>query len=162
MSSINAAQMNANEETLDDLLDETLDDLADLPETKPFPGGAHRAKVTVRKNSKKVGSYVVEMVHEEILELANPNTPEEDLPKQGDKSTVFISTVKKDGTKNEYGQGQLKLVLKPFAALANSNNIAEILETVKDGVDCAVIVSVRKSKDEQYDDQQDIKKIEVI
>lgn len=160
--SINEAQMNANEETLDDLLDETLDDLADLPETKPFPGGAHRAKVTVRKNTKKAGSYVVEMVHEEILELANPNTPEDQLPKQGDKSTVFISTVKKDGTKNEYGQGQLKLVLKPFAALANSNNIAEILETIKDGVDCAVIVSVRKSKDEQYDDQQEIKKIEVI
>lgn len=156
------SQMNSNEETLDDLLDETLDDLADLPETKPFPAGAHRASVKVRRNAKKAGQYIVEMVHQEVLELVNPNIEEDKLPKQGDKSTVFISTKGKDGKPNEFGQGQLKLVLKPLATLANSNNIGEILETVKDGVDCIIVVGIRKSKDENYDDQQDIKKLEVV
>lgn len=156
------AQMNQNEETLDDLLDETLDDLADLPETKPFPAGAHRANVKVRRNTKKPGQYIVEMTHQEVLELANPNTEEDKLPKVGDKSTVFIVTKTKDGKPNEFGQGQLKLVLKPLATLANSNNIGDILETTKDGVDCVVVVGIRKSKDENYDDQQDIKKLEVI
>lgn len=157
----NEAQMNANEETLDDLLDETLDDLADLPETKPFPAGAHRTKVTVRRNTKKAGAYIVEMIHIETLELSNPNLPEAEHPKAGDKSTVFIATKKKDGTANEFGQGQLKLVLKPLAALVGSNNIAAILEGTKDGVECVVVVGIRKSKDENYDDQQDIKAIEV-
>lgn len=158
----NEAQMNANEETLDDLLDETLDDLADLPETKPFPAGAHNVKVTVRRNTKKAGAYIVEMVHNEVVELSNPNLPEEEHPKPGDKSTVFISTITKDGKKNEFGQGQLKLVLKPLAALVGSNNIAAILEGTKDGVECVVVVGIRKSKDENYDDQQDIKGIEVV
>ena len=156
-------QNNANtEETLDDLLDETLDDLADLPETKPWAAGVHKAKVIVRRNTKKAGSYIVEMIHQESLEFTNPNLAEEEQPKEGDKSTLFISTKKKDGTPNEFGQGQLKLVLKPMAALANTNNIAEILDTIKDGVECIVIVGIRKSRDEQYDDQQEIKKIEVV
>lgn len=143
-----------------DSLDETLDDLADLPEVKPWAPGAHLAKVTVRRNPKKPGTYIVEMIHIETIELSNPNSAEH-LPKQGDKSTIFISTKKKDGTVNEFGQGQLKMVLKPFAQLLETNSIGEILEETKAGVDCIVVVGIRKSKDEQYDDQQDIKKLEV-
>lgn len=157
------AQHNANEiESMDDLLDETLDDLADLPETRTFPAGAHRALVTVRRNTKKKGGYIVEMKHQEVIELTNPNEPEDNLPKLGDKSTIFISTISKDGSKNEFGQGQLKIVLKPLAALSESNTIADILEVAKDGVECVVIVGIRKSKDPAYDDQQDIKKLEVL
>lgn len=144
-----------------DSLDETLDDLADLPEVKPWAAGAHLAKVSVRRNPKKPGAYVVEMIHAEVIELSNPNTDPEHLPKAGDKSTIFISTKKKDGTVNEFGQGQLKLVLKPFAQMLETNSISEILEGTKAGVDCIVVVGIRKSKDEQYDDQQDIKKLEI-
>jgi len=40
------------DQTLDDLLDQTLDDIADLPEFKPYPAGAHR--VLVSFNTKEV------------------------------------------------------------------------------------------------------------
>lgn len=149
---------NTNEETLD-MLDETLDDLADLPETKPFPAGAHVVNLKVRKNPKKPSQYVVELIHQEVVELTNPDDPH---PKAGDKSTVFISTKKKDGTSNEIGQGQIKMILKPIATMLGTNVISEILDQAKDGVQAVVVVSVRKDKDGQYDDQQDIKKVDVV
>lgn len=150
--------MTEHDQNDDLLLDETLDDLADLPATQPFPAGAHAVKLTVKRNTKKAGSYIVEMVHQETVELANPNDTE---PKEGDKSTIFISTKKKDGTVNEFGQGQLKVVLKPLGELMQTNSISEILEGTKEGVDAVVVVGIRKSKDEQYDDQQNIKKVEL-
>lgn len=154
------SNLDQQNDTLDSL-DETLDDLADLPQTKPFPAGAHLVNMKVRRNPKKPGSYVVEMSHKAVVELVNPNTPEEELPKEGDKSTVFISTKKKDGSVNEFGQGQLKLVLKPLGEMLGTSSISEILEATKNGIDVIAVVGIRKSKDDQYDDQQDIKKIEL-
>lgn len=145
-----------NQDETIDMLDETLDDLADLPSNQPFAPGAYQVKLKVRRNPKKAGSYVVEMIHAATVELASPDSVE---PKEGDKSTVFISTKKKDGTVNEFGQGQLKIVLKPIGAMLGTSSINEILEATKDGVDAVVVVGVRKSKDEQYDDQQDIKSV---
>ena len=154
------AQMNSNEETMNDLLDETLDDLADMPETKPFPAGAHLVDLTVKRIPKKAGGYVVEMTHVEVMELANPA---DNHPAPGDKSTVFIHTKKKDGTPNELGQGQLKLVLKPLAALYETAVISEIIDQCKSGVRCAVLVTVRKPKEDSgYDPSQDIKSVEVV
>ena len=151
---------NTEIESLDDILDETLDDLADLPENKPFPGGVHRVDLSIRRNAKKAGQFIVEMKHKEVIELANPN--EEHLPKEGDKATVFIATKKKDGTPNEFGQGQLKLIMSPLAAMLGTKNIGEIVEGTKNGVECAVLVSIRKDKTGEYDDQQEIKKVEVM
>lgn len=147
-------------QTLDDL-DETLDDLADLPETKPFPAGAHIVALKIRRNPKKAGQYVVEMLHEEVVELANP-TDEESTPKPGDKSTVFIATKKKDGTANEIGQGQLKIVMKPIGAMLGTNSIGEILEGAKAGVRCAVVLSIKSDKTGQYDDANNITSVEVV
>lgn len=141
-----------------DMLDETLDDLADLPESKPFPAGAHACKMKVRRNTKKAGQYIVELIHQATVELASATDTE---PKEGDKSTVFIATKKKDGTVNEIGQGQLKIILKPIGAMLNTSSVNEILEATKDGVDVIAVVSIRKSKDEQYEDSQQIKSIEL-
>lgn len=160
MNSQTNAANTSNEETMDDLgLDETLDDLADLPETKPFPAGAHRALVKIRKNTKKPGQYIVELIFAENIELTNP---EDTLPNPGDKSTIFIATKKKDGQPNEFGQGQLKKVMKPIATMLGTNVIADILEATKDGIDCAVVVSIKKDKSGEYDDQQNIINLEVI
>lgn len=155
---MNANANNMQDETID-MLDETLDDLADLPETKPFPAGVHVVNLKIRKNPKKPGQYVTELIHQEVMELANPDDAH---PKPGDKSTLFISTKKKDGSANEYGQGQLKMILKPLATMLGTNVISEILEQAKDGVQAVVVVSVRKDKDGQYDDQQDIKKVDIV
>lgn len=151
---------NQADETLD-LLDETLDDLADLPQNKPFPAGAHLVQLKIRRNDKKPGQFVVEMTHQEVVELTNPNIAEEDLPKMGDKSTVFISTKKKDGSKNEIGQGQLKIVMSPIGKMLGTNSISEIIEGSKDGVLAAVVVKIRADKSGDYDDQQQIVSVQL-
>lgn len=148
-------EMNQND---DMLLDETLDDLADMPSTAPFPAGSHLCSMKVKRNTKKPGAYVVELTHKATIEMSNTSAEE---PKEGDKSTLFISTKKKDGTVNEFGQGQLKTILKPIGAMLGTASITEILEATKDGIDVIATVTVRKSKDEQYDDQQDIKRLEL-
>lgn len=156
--------MNANntqhdqDETID-MLDETLDDLADLPETKPFPAGAHQVTVKLRRNAKKAGQYIVEMLYKEPIEISNPDDA---IPAAGDKSTIFISTKKKDGSPNEFGQGQLKKVMKPIATMLGTNVIADIIEGAKDGVDCAVVVSIKKDNTGNYEDGQKILNLEVI
>lgn len=148
-----------NEETLDQL-DETLDDLADMPSNAPWPAGAHLAKTTVKRNAKKPGSYIVEMTHQAVIELTNPNQDPEALPKEGDKSVVFITTKTKDGKVNEFGQGQLKLVLAPVGAMLGTNSISEILEAYKAGIETIVVVGIKPAKD-NYEEGQTIKKLEL-
>lgn len=150
-------ELNQNDDDL--LLDETLDDLADLPSTKPFPAGAHAVDLTVKRNpNKKPGSYIVEMVYVEPIEVG----ADVELPNAGDKSTVFISTMKKDGTKNEFGQGQLKLIMAPLADLYGTKSIGEIITQCASGVRCAVVTAIRKDKTGEYDDQQSIKAVQVM
>lgn len=148
---------NANEETLDSL-DETLDDLADLPAVVPFASGVYLVGLVAKRNAKKAGSYIVELTHKETVELSSAN---DTAPNPGDKSTTFITTKKKDGTVNEFGQGQLKTILSPFAEMLGTKNIGEILEATAKGIDVIAVVKYRKSKDEQYSDSQDIVKIEI-
>jgi hypothetical protein len=146
-----------DDETMD-MLDETLDDLADMPETKPFPAGAHLADVKIKRNPKKPGAYVVEMIHKATVELGNPSDTE---PKEGDKSTLFITTKKKDGTVNEIGQGQIKMFLKPIAAMLGSNSINDCIAATKDGISMIIVCGVRKGNDQYPDDQQSVSKVEL-
>lgn len=155
------AQMNSNDDTLDSL-DDTLDDLADLPSTKPFVPGAYLVSMTVKRQPKKPSSFIAEFVHKETVELTNPNTPEEELSKEGDKTTIFITTKKTDGTPNEFGQGQIKQLLAPLGELYNTRSISEILEANKGGADVHVVFGIQKSKDEKYpDDKQTVKAIQL-
>lgn len=141
------------------LLDETLDDLADLPQTKPFPAGAHAVDLSVKRQQGKQNSYIVEMVYVEPIEVTATDV---EIPSPGDKSAVFITTKKKDGSPNEFGQGQLKLVMSPLAALYDTKSIQQIIEQSKTPARCAVVVGIRSDKTGQYDDQQNIKAVQVI
>ncbi len=150
-------QSQDQDETME-MLDETLDDLADLPSTAPFPAGAHLASVKIKRNAKKAGSYIVEMTHKAVVELANPNAEE---PKEGDKSTLFIHTKKKDGQPNEIGQGQIKIFFKPIAAMLGSNSLNDCLAATKDGLDMIVVCGVKKGNEEYPNDQQTVNKVEL-
>lgn len=144
-----------------ELLDETLDDLADAPRQAPYPAGAYLVSLRVNRNENKAGCYIINMTCKEVIELANPNTDEADIPVQGDQSAVFIYTRKKDGTANEIGQGQLKLILQPIAAMLGTNSISEILKGTHNGVDCIVVVKVKEDKTGQYQDSQIISKLDL-
>jgi hypothetical protein len=146
--------MNENTE----LLDETLDDLADLPEQALWPAGAYAATFRFSALKDKVGAYVINLDMQQVIELSNPTSEE---PAEGDQTAQFIYTRKKDGTANPFGQGQLKKILSPIASAMGTNKIADIIEETKNGVDVIVVVKVQKSKNPDYEDSQEIVKLEM-
>ena len=147
---------NQNQNDNLNLLDETLDDLADLPESKPYPAGAHIATMFVSRG-KNPGAYVVKFKHVSTLELANPS---DSSPKPNDEAVVFLSTKKKDGTANSIGQGQLKQILLPLSGLFNTASVGEILEQGKAGVEVMIVTDVRKQA--EYPDSMTVKKISLV
>lgn len=147
----------ANDETMNDLLDETLDDLADLPQSKPFPAGAHKALMFITRNPTKKTTYVVKFKHQETLEVTAPTA---EMPKPGDESTMFIHTKTKDNKPNEFGQGQLKMILKPLAERLGTTNISELLEATKPGIEVGIVSGVKSQ--EGYNDQMTLAKIQLV
>jgi len=122
------------------LLDSSLDDLADLPEFKPFPAGAHKVLVTFE--TKTVAAHpCVEMTMKavETLELANPA---EDQPLVAGAETNVLFMLD-----NEIGQGKLKEALKPLAEATGMNKTSDILNAAN-GMEVTVVTKVRtNSKD---------------
>ncbi len=121
-----------------DLLDSSLDDLADLPEFKVFPNGAHIC--TIKFESKDVNGHPsIECTLTGISteELANPA----DTPiAAGDVSSVLFMM------DNEFGQGALKAVMKPLAAHFGTSKISETIEAAK-GAECLVVTKQRQNKE---------------
>jgi hypothetical protein len=145
--------------TDDILVDEMLDDLADLPETAPFPPGAHTAKMFLMRQKDKPSTIIAKFKYVKEMELVNPNAV---APKPDDEATIFIHTKKKDGTKNEFGQGQLKMLISPIAERIGAKGVNECLESTKDGVEVAIVTGLRKSKEEGYPDAMTIVKIMLV
>lgn len=141
-------------DNINDILDATLDDLEDLPEFKPFPAGAHRVLVTT--TIKEInGKQAVElsMKHLETLELAEPtkDTP----PKEGDESSVAFML------DNEFGRGKLKNALRPLTAALGTSTNRETIEAAKD-VECLVVTSVRKDKQDPTRLYANINELQVV
>lgn len=148
-----------------DLLDMDLDDLADLPETKPFATGAHRVYIKVQMGKKddkpNPNTYIAQLTYIAEEELADPNTPEEARSKEGDQCSVFFHIKKKDGSRNEFGEGQLKAVVRPLARALNVSKLSEVIEATQDGVEVIVQTKYKPAKGE-YDASMEIKAIEVV
>jgi hypothetical protein len=124
---------------IDSLLDMNLDDIADLPEFKPFPAGAH--SVTIGFESKPIGDHpaiVMKLTAVATVELADPTTGVPIVA--GDTTDVSFML------DNEFGTGKLKEVLKPLAAhfgtVKNRDTIA-----AAEGASCLVVTKVRTNKD---------------
>lgn len=142
--------MNASNKQvdLDSLLDSTLDDLADMPEFKPFPAGAHRATIHMEvKLVNDIPSLDIKLTGIETVELANP----EDTPlKEGDSTNQLIMLKKKDGTKNEFSEGKMKELLKPLASQFGTATNRETIEA-SNGAEVLVVTKLRKD-DRNKDD----------
>ena len=128
---------------IDGLLDATLDDLADMPEFKPFPAGAHRVNVSFEKMKvNDISSISMNLVAIETVELANP----EDTPVVAKDSTnVLFMLKKKDGSNNDLAQGQLKGILKPLQEHFKSASNSATMEDAK-GAECLVVTKIRTDK----------------
>ena len=144
--------------SVNDILDSTLDDLADLPETKPFPAGVHKATMFLSAPAPKPGKnpqVIAKFKHRETVELVDASAVS---PNPEDESTIFISLKKKDGTPNEFGQGQVKQLLAPLAAAGLTGTSRELIEATKAGIDVVIVVATR---DYNGTDQQTLKSIEL-
>lgn len=153
MTEQTVSQDNENDDLLDDDL---LDDLADLPTIAPFPSGAHLCTLVLKRNpdKDKKKSYVAEFTYKSVMELVSADaTP----PKEGDKCAVFLHTLKKDGTKNEFGEGQLKMILTPLAERLQEKSISKLIDATASGIEVAIVSGVKKQKD--YPDQMTLSKI---
>lgn len=143
-----------NSGSIDDLLDETLDDLADLPEFKPFPPGAHHCKsYWSLKTINDKSNFELKLVLVETKELANPN--EDTAPNPGSECTALFSR------ENEIGQGKFKKLIAPTAERLNTASIKETLKAME-GADVLVVSKVRANKKEPDQVYMDIVSIEVL
>ena len=138
---------------LDSLLDVTLDDLADLPEFKPFPVGAHRVLASfAKKEINKKPAVELSFKYIEPVELADPADA---VPAQGAESSVAFML------DNEFGQGNFKKCAAPFRASMGFTTIREVVEGVKE-VECVLISGLRKDKNDPDKVYLQVKEIEVI
>lgn len=145
---MNAITQNAA--NIDDLLDGTLDDLADAPSFKPFPAGAHICKINWEV--KKIGespAVELKLTHVSTAELANEADV---MPAAGDTTSVAFILKKKDGTKNELGEGQWKEILASLKEGGLQGSNREVM-AASEGMEVLVVTIVRTDKR----DPQDIK-----
>jgi hypothetical protein len=124
--------------SLDSLLDMQLDDIADLPEFKSFPAGAH--KVSISLESKQVGTHPcveVKLVAIETLELASPT---DTVPLSAGDSTGVLYMLD-----NEFGVGKLKAVLKPLSVHCGTTGIRDTIEASKN-LEAVVLTKIRRNR----------------
>ena len=125
---------------LNSLLDSSLYDLADLPAFKVIKPGAH--KVIIDWEEKKINDHpALEMKLKlvETLELADPSSAPDEPGTES--SVVFMLD-------NEFGQGNLKTVLKPIGAHLGIDKLVDIVTWSK-GMEVTVITKQRKDKEDK-------------
>jgi len=131
-------EQNANFD-INALLDGTLDDLADRPEFKPYPKGAHR--VLLKLEVKKIGqkqAVEASFIAEETMELADP---ENDAPlEKGAKASVAFLL------DNEYGQGDFKKVMAAAAGKFGAKTNRELMEDCQNA-EVVIITGLRQNKE---------------
>ena len=120
------------------LLDQTLDDLADLPEFKLYPNGAHT--VTIQFEEKTINNHPcveLSMIAVRTEELSNPSDTELTA---GDTGSVLYML------DNEFGQGALKNLLKPLGQHFGISNLREIMDASA-MLECLVVTKQRQNKE---------------
>lgn len=140
-----------SEANLSDLLDANLDDLADLPEFKPYPNGAH--KVTIKWEQKKVNDHPaleLKLKAIETVELADAS--EQPLQAGAETSVLYMLD-------NEFGQGKLKEFIKPLAEHLGVTKIGQVVEQ-SNGMEVVVVTKIRQNKDKTQS-YTDISKVTV-
>jgi hypothetical protein len=128
---------------LDTLLDGTLDDIADLPEFRPYPTGAHKVSFKIEQNAKdleakKLSIYYVQMVAIETLELSNPE--ETPLTAGSRASTRYDLS-------NQYGQGAFKKILASIATVYPGKSNRELIAVCAESQEAVVITKITTNKD---------------
>jgi len=140
--------------TLDNLLDQTLDDIADLPEFKPYPAGAHHALVSF--STKEVNKHPCIEVSCKLIETKELSNPTEDTaPAPGATANILCML------DNEFGAGNFKALAAPIGEALGTGSLREIVEQTTD-LECIIITSVKKDKNDPTIERMNIKSLMLV
>jgi hypothetical protein len=129
------AQTFAN---VDALFSQDLDDLADLPSFETPAPGSYILNVTCE--AKTINNKAAIEAAFEVVEVVELKDPADKIVPAGTKfSTAFFLY-------NEFGVGNLKKFLSPFAAHFGNTNIGNLIRDDMKNVTIACIVKNRKDK----------------
>ena len=138
-------------ENIASLLDASIDDLADLPEFAVYPAGVHTVNIDwEQKEVNKHPSVELKMTLVETVELANPGD-DKPLTAGAEASVLFMLD-------NEFGQGNLKDVMKVLAGICGTSKISETMEAAK-GLEVTVVVKTKPDKKDPDVMRMNIKKM---
>lgn len=147
--------MSIDNVELNDILDGTLDDLEDLPEFCTFPKGAH--KVLLNMEIVEINDVQAVRANFKLIEHIELSDSEQPLEPGAETSILYM-------TNNIFGIGGLKKVLKAVREGLNLDpnmKNSEIIEQAN-GIECAIVTSVRKDKKDKDTTYTSLKEIVVL
>lgn len=127
-----------NDVNIDGLLDGTLDDLADLPEFKAFPNGAHL--VSIKFEQKKIKDHPCIEMGLKLISTEEMADPSETPPQPGAETSVLYML------DNDIGQGKFKDIIKQLQVHLGPMTNRATLEAAN-GMQVLVTTKVRWSED---------------
>jgi len=141
----------------EDILDSTIEDLADYVGFEPLPLGTYKMQFGYEFDTvgdSNIPTVKVTLTLQEVIEIVgqgqdSSGNPIIAIPEEGRK--VFRSYLmrKKDGSKNEISEGQLKQeILTPLKEVFGGNTIKEILHN-GDGCSMICTLGIRRRKDKE-------------
>lgn len=137
---------------IDSLLDGTLDDLADVPEFKPFPVGAHRVTIVSwtqktmddKKDSSKK-NVMMEMKLKAIETVETAAGSDEVCSPGQEENLSFFLVHHSSPQAMEIGQGSFKEIMKALAANFGAKSNRELIAD-STGAEVLITTSLRKDK----------------
>lgn len=135
-----------NQDDIMNLLDSSISDLADTPEYKPFPPGAHRCKFDFI--GKLVGEQKLPMIliSLKLVETIELNSPEVDTaPAPGTETEVMYNMA------NEYAQGELKALAASFCRQQGLDPKTASLSTAFEAYKGGELVFITKTRSNKKD-----------
>lgn len=122
--------------SIEDLFAASIDDIADLPSFEVPVKGSYILSVSAE--IKKVNEKDVVETAYTVVELVEPATPGETAVPGTKFSAIYMID-------NEFGIGNLKKFLAPFAAHFQQSNVGALIQEIKD-VQIAATLGHRKDK----------------
>lgn len=152
---------------IDSLLDGTLDDLADAPEFKPYPIGAH--KVVIKWETKQLDDKKLQgkkntlvMMHMKAMETVETAAGSDEVCSPGQEETISFFLVHHSSPKAmEIGQGAFKEVMKSLAGHYGSKSNRELMAD-SEGAEVLVTTGLRKDKNDAAKRYTTLEKLMVI
>lgn len=152
---------------IDNLLDGTLDDLADAPEFKPFPIGAHKIVMkweTKQLDDKKLSGKKNVLITLKMKALETVETPagSDEVCSPGQEENIGFFLVHHSSPKAmEIGQGAFKEIMKSLATHYGPKSNRELMAD-SEGAEALVTTGHRKDKADATKKYTTLEKLMII